>query len=232
MRKLLQNTLALLIILLVSQSRIRAQMMIKKIDAIYVSKEDGRIIPNDEFQSYKGVYTFHKLIKGTGGKDTILITPPDEAYKRAAAKRKEDFKAQVGKPLQTFNTIDLFGSRISSDELKGKVLVLNFWFIACAPCVAEMPLLNDLVQQYKDRDDIVFLGFANDTKESLGKFLGHTAFDYEIIPKSRDIAKDFLVAAYPTNFVVGKDGKVLYAHTGLGKNTVNDIATHIKKALN
>jgi peroxiredoxin len=209
-----------------------AQMQIKEIDAVYKSKINGRLISDNEFQSYKGVYTYHKIIRGeTGAKDTIVITPPSAKRLNEEQLKKEAFKAQVGKPMKPFEITDLFGNNINTKDLQGKTVVINFWFVACRPCIKEMPDLNKLVAKYKDRDDVVFLGFATDTEERLGNFLSHTKFDYEIIPNSGSISEQFLVLGYPTNAVVDKTGIVSYIHTGLGDNTVQQLHDAIKKAL-
>ena len=151
---------------------------------------------------------------------------------KAETDRKVAFDAQVGQPMKSFKTNSLFGEEIVSSQLKGKVIVINFWFIACPPCQKEIPDLNLLVEEYKNRNDIVFLGFATDTEKRLGTFLAESQFKYKIIPQSMSIAEDFLVGAYPTNFVIDKNGIVTYAQTGLGEDTISEIQEAIKKALN
>ena len=43
-------------------------------------------------------------------------------------------------------------NRIRTKDLKGKINVINFWFMKCAPCIAEIPALNTLVKKYKGKD--------------------------------------------------------------------------------
>jgi thiol-disulfide isomerase/thioredoxin len=54
--------------------------------------------------------------------------------------------------------------RIETKDLEGKVIVINLWFTTCHPCIAELPALNKLVKEYKDKN-VVFLGLSTDTKE-------------------------------------------------------------------
>ena len=58
------------------------------------------------------------------------------------------------------------GEKIETKDIKDKVIVINLWFIACRPCIAELPALNKLVKEYKDKN-VVFLGLSTDTKEML-----------------------------------------------------------------
>ena len=69
----LRKTVVLMLFIIASTSSF-AQISIVEIKAIYKSKVDGRIISEKEFQTYKGAHTFHKLIKGKNGKDTIVIS--------------------------------------------------------------------------------------------------------------------------------------------------------------
>ena len=198
-----------------------------------IRTKEGRIVSRDEFNSYRGNYTFVKIIDGGDfAMDTTIIIPPTQAALKAETDRKVAFDAQVGQPMKSFKTSSLFGEEIVSSQLKGKVIVINFWFIACPPCQKEIPDLNLLVEEYKNRNDIVFLGFATDTEKRLGTFLAESQFKYKIIPQSMSIAEDFLVGAYPTNFVIDKNGIVTYAQTGLGEDTISEIQEAIKKALN
>ena len=86
----------------------------------------------------------------------------------------KDIKAIV---LRT--ATDLEGTTFTLDELKGKVVVINFWFVACKPCVEEIPELNELVEKYEEKD-VVFLGFALDNEKRLNSFLEKTPFKYHI----------------------------------------------------
>src|SRR5690606_15898531 len=67
-------------------------------------------------------------------------------------------------PRLDFTTIDRDGC--NDPDLRGKVLVLNFWFKSCAPCVAEMPALNKLRNEFKGRE-VLFIGFASDSEQAL-----------------------------------------------------------------
>lgn len=70
-----------------------------------------------------------------------------------------------------------------------------------------MPALNELVQKYKDRNDILFVSLAIDPKPELQAFLAKTQFDYATVPnQERYMAEKLLVNAYPTHFIIDKKG--------------------------
>lgn len=120
----------------------------------------------------------------------------------------------IGKGIPEFTVGSLTGREISTKDLRGKILVLNFWFIACPPCIAEMPALNRLVSEYKD-SGVVFLGITFEKKEDIAsKFLSKYKFDFTIIPDAARVEELFGVMDHPVIFIVDREGTVAIAWSG------------------
>ena len=122
------------------------------------------------------------------------------------------------------------GETFNQEDLLGHPVVLNFWFINCAPCRKEIPELNELVHAYQGQD-VVFLAIATDKKESLEDFLSTTPFAYAISPDGRVIAEQFGVTTYPTSIVIDRDGKITYQRSGLGPGSIASLKRALKKAV-
>lgn len=147
----------------------------------------------------------------------LLVRLSEEDYKRRmnnAPKPRESAYFTTGKPVSTFTATDLDGNKYKLKDLKGKVVVMNFWFIACQPCQAEMPELNKLVAEFKDSSDVVFLAICLDDKGSVEDFLEKKAFDYNIIANGRFITSQYGINSYPTHLVVDREGNVSFHSTG------------------
>lgn len=117
----------------------------------------------------------------------------------------------VGKPAPAFNVTTASGKKTSLENLKGKVIVVNFWFVGCAPCEEEMPLLNKLTQDHKGNSDVVFLGFSRSDKITTETFLKKTKFNYQSIPDSKLVAQAYNVSGYPSHFVIDRTGIIRFA---------------------
>jgi peroxiredoxin len=78
-----------------------------------------------------------------------------------------------------FNVTSIDGKVFDSKALRGKVVVLNLWFVNCPYCVQEIALLNPIVDKYKDA---VFIGMSVNSKPQLQSFLKNNPFKYNIIP--------------------------------------------------
>ena len=112
-----------------------------------------------------------------------------------------------GTKIPKFNFTDLNGKIYTNQNTKGKILVLKCWFIHCGSCVAEMPALNLMVAKYRNRKDILFVSLAYDSKAQLKDFLYKKVFDYAVVPvKENYMEKQLKVTAYPTHFIINKDG--------------------------
>ncbi len=118
--------------------------------------------------------------------------------------------------------VSIEGKSFGPAELNGKVVVLNFWFTNCPPCLKEIPELNKLVEEYKGKD-VVFLGFATDDKGSIESFIKENPFKYELIPSATNLMLKFLVpdksgnleTKFPTHIVVDREGIRKVYETGI-----------------
>jgi peroxiredoxin len=117
-----------------------------------------------------------------------------------------------------FDLTSLTDKNFKLSELKGKYVVLNFWFIHCAPCVKEIPQLNKLVSTY-GKGNFVFLALTIDNKYDLDSFLKKKPFTYNIIPKSLPMIMKFHSAddpnvSFPTHVVINPKGEIEFRSEG------------------
>jgi cytochrome oxidase Cu insertion factor (SCO1/SenC/PrrC family) len=146
-------------------------------------------------------------------------------------KNIQEAKLKMPKPLESkffrngerfskIKTTDMYGNKINTKDYKGKILVVNYWFTNCGPCVQEIPELNKIVDKYKNDNDIVFISIALDDAYTLESFLKTHIFKYSIIDNGRVFADYHSIKGYPTNVVVDRNGKVFFHTSGLSSNTV------------
>jgi peroxiredoxin len=143
------------------------------------------------------------------------------------------------KPLApTFSGITLDGKTINSGALKGKILVLNLWFINCPNCIQEIKLLNEVVDTYKDNKDVIFVGLASNAKPELEKFLVKNPFKFQIIPNAGAFSlfrfgtpnkKGNYDLGFPTHVVVDREGKIALQIEGI--KGVEAVKNELKKLL-
>jgi len=117
----------------------------------------------------------------------------------------------VGSPAPEFDARTIAGKQVDLKTLKGKLIVVNFWFVGCLPCEEEMPLLNKLTDEYKNNPDVVFLSFANSTKSTVKSFFKRKKFSYQTVTDAKPIAQKYNVSGYPSHFIIDKEGILRFA---------------------
>ena len=152
-----------------------------------------------------------------------IIQPLERAINDAKSDKETDslmkesikvLKSLEGCQMPTFEAVTMDGKPINTVSLKGKIVVFNFWFIGCAPCVAELPALNRLVEQYKGKQ-VVFVAFGNSTKsQTVSEFLPKHKFAYQLISDAKDYADKFVVSVWPVNMVFDQSGVLQFINSG------------------
>lgn len=159
---------------------------------------DGDLISNDEFVDIR-MANFHY---------------PDHTLVKTLEDGTTEFRLQKvpqeGAPIPPLAFTTLDGRNFSPRDLSGKVLVVNFWFVGCPACVYEMPKLNEMAAKFAGRDDIVFVSMSSDPADKTRKYLQKEKFDYQTVADALPLMKTLVFGGYPKNFVVGKDGRIVY----------------------
>lgn len=121
------------------------------------------------------------------------------------------FEDLAGKELPAFKGLTINKKAFSNADLKNQVTVINFWFEKCPPRIAEMPELNRLVTKYGE-NGVRFIGITHDAPASAKRFQKRNGYQYEIVSLSKDeIRRLNINHGFPSNVLVGKDGKIIYA---------------------
>lgn len=106
---------------------------------------------------------------------------------------------------------------------KGKIVLIDFWFSSCVPCLKVMPQLNKIAQKY-DSTEVKIIGInPYDTKERAIKTLNRKAPNLHSAYESADIATDYNVYLYPTLYFIDKKGEVFTSHSGSGENFYDEV---------
>ncbi|POY36807.1 hypothetical protein C3K47_10450 [Solitalea longa] len=141
----------------------------------------------------------------------------------------------VNQPAPDFTVTTLDGKEVTLSSLKGKVVVLNYWFTQCRACVEEMPQLNAMVSKYKGNKDVVFLALdvvPQTTVEDIQKFQKRVTFDYQIALGGKDAAAAYEAKTFPANYLIDKDGVIRMGWVGANPYSVMDMDKMIPTLLN
>ena len=120
---------------------------------------------------------------------------------------------QEGSKAPEFSLKTIDGKTVSSAELRGKVVVLNFWFIGCPVCRAIKPKLNAFKAKFGESENVVFLAVTGDPPVEVAKFAKTEPLSYIQAAGAADELKKFVFNGYPKNIVISKTGEIVYWRT-------------------
>ena len=123
-----------------------------------------------------------------------------------------------------FKVVGLDGSQLTLDDLKGKVVFLNFWATWCKPCLREFPAIQNLQKRYADNPDFQVVAISCDEMPTRGvqEFLARYNRDKAVEPLTFSMYHDtkveaaaaYGVSGFPTTFLIDRDGRVVKRFIG------------------
>jgi peroxiredoxin len=137
-------------------------------------------------------------------------------YKQATS--PESSLLVVGAEAPNVQFTDVDGNKFDLESLRGKTVLLNFWFLLCPPCRAELPQLSAMWSEMEAElgDDVVVLCVNKDDQAGpiLDYWIENEFLMTPVMQKKGAVDSAFGVRSWPTNYVIGPDGRVRYVSGG------------------
>ncbi len=171
----------------------------------------------------RGLAVFKKL----GRSNEAAIAALSEAQRRYRAmstptasgkdeERKSLIANRVNQPAPDFQVTTLDKKVIRLGELKGKVVVLNFWATWCGPCVVEMPHFQKAARKYTSNPKVIFIAISLDDNRALVRpFLKRIGYT-DLVAYDGGAARNYQIASIPTTVIIDRDSVIQYRDIGFG----------------
>jgi peroxiredoxin len=200
----------------------------------YLPRRVDRIVKEDGSKgavvlSVTKLNTAPEIIAG----DFKLACP--QGYEKKEYRPQEAREApllKVGSPAPDWSLKAPDGQTVALKDLRGKVVVLDFWATWCGPCRAAMPGVQKLHDRFKNRPVAVFgLNCWENESAEPAKYMEDKGYTYELLLDADKAADAYHVTGIPTFYVIDQQGKILFANAGFTPEREEEIAATIEKAL-
>ena len=148
-------------------------------------------------------------------------------------------QSMINETAPSFAVLDFNGNKVNLADLKGKVVVLDFWATWCGPCIASFPAMQKMVNKYKNNPDVKFLFVdtyerVEDKKKKVSDFMADKKYDFQILmDEDNKVAEQYNVKSIPYKFVIDKKGVVRFKAIGFDggdDGLINELSAMIELA--
>ncbi len=140
-------------------------------------------------------------------------TPSSQAIQ--GGQQEASVGISVGEIAPDFTLSDLDGNELSLSDFRGKAVFINFWATWCPPCRAEMPEIEAVYQEYKDKDVEVIGVDLLETKDEVSQFVQQYGYSWTfVIDTTGEVATTYNLAAIPTSFFIDREGIIRVVNIG------------------
>ncbi len=141
-------------------------------------------------------------------------------------------KGMVGSEAPDFELKSTRGETVKLSELKGSVVLLDFWATWCGPCRKAIPFLSRLYSEYSDRGLVILSINLGESSDVVLEFANRHKMAWTVLLDPEGAVADFYnVRAIPTFVVIDKDGMVRYRESGYSQSVEREITSIIEEIL-
>ena len=131
-------------------------------------------------------------------------------------------------------TVEMFdGSRVTLADLRGKVVLLNFWATWCPPCREELThVQTELIDRFAGRPFVFLPVSRGESRESVAAFREKTGYEFPMgLDSTQSVYKRYAANYIPRNFLIDADGRVVSATVGFEKSEFEELIRSVEAAL-
>ena len=163
----------------------------------------------------------------------ILLLPSGEAEKESETQTESTTLVKSGDTAPDFTVEMVDGSSVTLGDLKGKVVLLNFWATWCPPCRQELTRVQtDIIDRFAGKEFVFLPVSRGEKREAVEAFREKTGYAFPMgLDPARTVYDRYASNYIPRNFVIDRKGKVVLATVGYDEHEFEELIRTIEKTL-
>jgi thiol-disulfide isomerase/thioredoxin len=160
-----------------------------------------------------------RFVSPEGSRKVTSLTGPDET-----------FTANAGEPAPDFTLPLLDGGEVTLSQLKGKIVILDFWASWCGPCRQSMPIIESVAGSFKDKGVLLYAINQREDTTTIRKFLAAQKLNVPVaLDKDGAVGARYSALYIPLTVIVGRDGIVQATYGGLSAALKKQLTDDLNK---
>ena len=165
--------------------------------------------------------------------DGVRAKIQSELDRTAPERRQEALKDRLDIPAPDFEYPDLDSNMVKLSDLRGKVVVIDFWALWCHWCLVAMPLLEDFWQDYQDRDVVVLsMNMMERRRQDVPGYIAEHGYTFRVVYGEDQLRSDYGIRGIPHMVVIDKEGIIRYKNIGYSPKLEETLGWQVEELLN
>jgi thiol-disulfide isomerase/thioredoxin len=197
-----------------------------------VLERSGGKINAARFNLAGALLRLHRDSEGVALLEEYLKQGPEGALAETARSLIQNPERARKRLIPDFALVTLDGQYLTAEQLKGKVILVDFWGTWCGPCRAAVPALRSLAHRW-EKEPFVLLSVSTDTNEAaLKQFVAKNEMTWpQVWDEHQELVRKSSINHFPTYWVVSAEGEIVFERSGWGEDSERELSRQISDAL-
>lgn len=170
------------------------------------------------YQFEKNVLTKHEFNKLRVNSQLALSSIPAFIKLKDYQVRESPDLLKVGSVAPSWSLNSTRDETINLSDFAGRLVLVDFFYKSCYPCMLAIPELQDLHERYQDKGlNVIGINPVDTKEDDIEKFLIKRGVSYPVLLEGKEVSSQYHVSGYPTIYLLDQEGKILFVQVGYGE---------------
>ncbi|MBU2597812.1 MAG: TlpA family protein disulfide reductase [Actinobacteria bacterium] len=138
---------------------------------------------------------------------------------------------ETGIEAPNFTLKNLNGEDVELSQIKGNIVLIDFWAVWCKPCVGKLPYIQSIHEKYGEESLVVLAINVSEKEEKIKSFIEENNYTFPVLIGNKTVSNDYGAHAIPFVVLIDKEGTIRYTELGYRQGSEQKLINEIEKLL-